>query len=229
MITPKLEELIHCGKAAYKTFVLGLSGNNVIPVTKGKYIVITDILYYPFTDMPEALDQSNYFDILKKSNKQIEFTSSKSKNHYVIRDSLPNAALNTKIDTYLVHISDVTVNICVIPSLTDAAMTLVYGVAPITEDNKAAPVGYGGLADVLVSANLVTPNEQYQPANNTNSGVAVGADYREQLKVNITNATKLINLNNPIYDGFLKDRTFPIINIGYVLVNEMPNQFLQAS
>lgn len=228
MITSHLEQLIFEGKAEYRTFVLGLSGSNVIPVTRGSYIIITELCYMPFSNIPEQPDFSNAFELFKRANKQIEVRSDKSINHFVIRDSAPYSYIPVFFHTYLKHESDITINIAQIASLTEGALTGSYGVAPITDDIKQTPLGYGGL-NTLLSANLQAPAEQYQPAATKNTGIAPASDYREQFKTDITAQTALIDFNNPIYNDMLKDRCYPIINVGYVVVNINPNERSHSS
>lgn len=228
MITPKLEQLIHEGKAQYKTFVVGLSGVSVLPIKPGNYIVITDFIYNPFTDVPEADNFANLGDVWKRSNKQIEFRSQKSCNHYIMRDSAPYSFIPIRVDTYLVHERDVTISIGVMPSLTAGTMVLNYGATPTTTDILASPSGYGTLDSVL-SAQLTNPTQQYQPTSSINSGIATANDYRVQFKANYDAVSKLTNQNLPAYTGYMKDRAYPILNIGYVYVNEAPTFKIQSS
>ena len=43
MLTPHLEKLILCGKAAYNTLSIGGSQKTIFNVAKDRYIIITDI------------------------------------------------------------------------------------------------------------------------------------------------------------------------------------------
>lgn len=234
MITPHLENLIHKGEAQFKTFVVACSGVSVLPVPKGCYIVITDIIYNPFTDVPENNSNgdtwANRNIINRKANKQIEFTSSKSKNHYVLRDSFVQQITPVIINTYLVHETNVTINICTFRTRTTAnQLVFNYGTMPITNDVKQTPLGYGGLNDVVLEVELDNTQQQYLPAQPENDGIAANGDFRNQFKTDYDDDTKLIDSNNVAYNGFLKDRAYPIINIGYVLINKRPTETLQSS
>jgi len=91
MLTPYLEKLIHQGKASFKTFVCGQSGSNRLPVGDNSWIIITGFTYYNFAD-PELIQAGievvRFEEYLSRSLHQIRFKSSRSNNHYIVKDDI---------------------------------------------------------------------------------------------------------------------------------------------
>ena len=120
MITPKLEELILCGKASFKKFISGGSSKCILNIEQDKYIVITDITYFSGNYISRQRLKDLYLILEKGLNTQVTILGNKGFNRFVFRNnftiakaSTDNDPLNTfevnvpigstKIDTYLVH------------------------------------------------------------------------------------------------------------------------------
>lgn len=88
MLTTYLEELIHKGKAKFRTYVCGLSGSNVLPVSENSWVIITGFTYYNFSDPALPISGSEFDAYVDRSLHQLRFRSSFSNNHYVIKDDL---------------------------------------------------------------------------------------------------------------------------------------------
>lgn len=225
MITPHLEDLIHKGFASSRTFVCGFSQSCVIPVPANKYIVIHNIIYFPFFDVDEVVPETDINNIakLRRTNKQIELRSQKSDNHFVVRDTGTSVIVPVNIDTYLVHFDDVNVSLNVLPPQIRAGF--IYGVLPVTTVVLQNPAGNGGLVG-LEETNL-QPG-QYVPANSRNVPMIPGAVYTEQLKVGYTPVSSLMDLSLAPPASII-DRSFPIVNIQYVLINKKETDKIQSS
>jgi hypothetical protein len=124
MLTPILEKLILSGKASYNTFVVGGSEKHILNVENDRFIIITDLLYFHEVNLNSkargcTLEELNE---LKNNhlNTQLKVFSSKSQNTFLFRNNLdiqqvksdPQAFSvmplgHTKLDTYLIHESDV--------------------------------------------------------------------------------------------------------------------------
>jgi len=117
MITSKLEELIWCGKAVFKTFVAGGTGKHVLNISQDRYIIITDITYFSQLHILKA-DLSELTSLLTKGlNTQLTILGERGFNRFVFRNNfnLAKADLgagvvdihvpfgSTTIDTYLLH------------------------------------------------------------------------------------------------------------------------------
>jgi hypothetical protein len=120
MLTPKLEELIWNGKAAYKTFIAGGSSKCILNIEEDKFIIITDITYFSGAYLNRVHLQDLHKVLDKGLNTQVTILGNKGFNRFVFRnnftlckaspdDVIENAVEinvpsgNTKIDTYLVH------------------------------------------------------------------------------------------------------------------------------
>lgn len=225
MITAKLEQMIHEGIASSRTFVCGMSGNCVLDVPEGKYIIIHNIVYFPFWDTPEGKDGSFDAQKIRRANKQVEFKSQKSDNHYIFRDSGLTVLNPINVDCYLVHFDNVAISFLVQPDVVKG--NIIDQASPTTSVVRANPQGYGGLLSVL-DIKLDVGAMQYQPANNKNSGQVPNATYRGEFKLDYTNATKLFNTQlTP--DGDFLNRSLPILNVQYVLINKGASDKVQAS
>ena len=89
MLTPYLEKLIHEGKARFRTFVCGQSGSNVLPVSDNSWIIITGFTYCNFSDPALPLNLPiNFDEYVARSIHQLRFRSSKSNNHYILKDDI---------------------------------------------------------------------------------------------------------------------------------------------
>lgn len=91
MLTPYLEKLIHQGKAKFRTYVCGLSGSNVLPVSENSWAIITGFTYYNFSDPAFPILASDFDAYVERSLHQLRFRSSFSNNHYVIKDDVIRA------------------------------------------------------------------------------------------------------------------------------------------
>jgi hypothetical protein len=77
-ITPYIEQLVHEGKAQYKTISMGACQEMVIPVPNGTYIIITGYEYLPIapllftindpTNVTSIQDQIQYVNFVNDSN-----------------------------------------------------------------------------------------------------------------------------------------------------------------
>ncbi|MCH7850939.1 MAG: hypothetical protein IH845_04825 [Nanoarchaeota archaeon] len=89
MLTPYLENLIHKGEARFRTFVCGQSGSNVLPVKDNTWVIITGFTYCNFSDPERPPFPPIQFDqYVARSIHQLRFRSSKSNNHYILKDNI---------------------------------------------------------------------------------------------------------------------------------------------
>ena len=121
MITPKLEELIWCGKAVFKTFVAGGTGKHILNIEQDKYIIITDITYFSQLHVPKVDLAELTLMLTKGLNTQVTILGNRGFNRFVFRNNFNTAKAdlgagvtdihvpfgNCKIDTYLLHTDSV--------------------------------------------------------------------------------------------------------------------------
>jgi hypothetical protein len=129
MLTATLEKLILSGNATYNTFVIGGTEKHILNVPSNRFIVITDITYFSNLNSKDGkitfdADGIELF-LTNNLNTQMKVFSNKSSNHFIFRNNInintyvdPQNLVreityfaqpfgSTKLDTYLVHESDV--------------------------------------------------------------------------------------------------------------------------
>jgi len=125
MLTPILEKLVLSGNATYNTFVVGGTQKHILNVPDNRFIIITSIIYQSGlnsnTFQYNRTQLNTYLE--NNSNTQLKVLSNKSVNNFVFRNSLNLSVItsddflvfpsgSTKVDTYLVHESDVSFSFC---------------------------------------------------------------------------------------------------------------------
>jgi len=104
MVTPKLEELILCGKAFFKTFVAG-GEKHTLNIGNDRFIIITDITYFPMNIPGDGENYANH-------NTQVAIYGERGYNHFIFRNynntNVNNANVHgfcspTTINLFLLH------------------------------------------------------------------------------------------------------------------------------
>lgn len=231
MITTYLEKLIHSGLAKYNTFVFGTGGVGQIPVEPGSSIVITDFIYFNFCDVDGQINDSTEW--FRRSVHQVDFYSEKSRNSYVFRSNvdgilispgnsdLPYSNGHVKVDCYLVHDSDVHINVNTI--LPPNVWTIDFGLLPGKVNETENPLGYQNLNAVRKVD--FGNNEEYIPYG-LNRGTAAGIGGRGQMRVNVDLGSIL---KTPNVNDVRSAMIYPIINIGYVQINKSLGKIAQGT
>ena len=121
MLSRKLEKLVLTGKASFNSYVCGGSQKNVLNVDNDRFIIITDLTFFHNVNFRNCnITTAQLINLLNNhQTTQLKIFSNKSFNNYVFRnnlnysyDSLTDRWLtsptgSTKLDTYLIHESDV--------------------------------------------------------------------------------------------------------------------------
>jgi hypothetical protein len=229
MITPKLEELILCGKAFFKTAVIGGS-KTTINIDIDRFIIITDITYLPY------YDTANYSQELVDINMQLSIYGERGFNHYVfcnyrpttvpvytadptlpfygVEDQVGKTAINAqKIDCYILHTTAVGFSFI----LGTPFPTATIGVAAFNNPAFEPPLDYGkdGMAGALNVATEIAPSLGFNnQVVNRATGLGVGSAITQQIQFPATVGTTPNVNNNP---------AMPIANINYVEILGQPN------
>jgi len=228
MITPKLEELIWCGKAFFKTAVVG-GAKTTIDIDTDRFIIITDITYLPYANLATTIN------VVAEVNTQLSIYGERGFNHYIFANKRPNAlsyfnsdpSINVrettadcqplavqKIDCYLLHTTQV--GFSFIGSPQSAAATL--GIASWNNPAYDSPLDYGkdGMAGALNVFTDITPTGgMLNQVVNRSTGLAVGSAVTQQIQyASNTPASLPAVQNNPM---------FPIANINYVEILGQPD------
>jgi len=233
MITQNLIDLISKGKAQYKTWCTGATASSRIPVPKNNYIVITDFHYSHFCDRDPLVTNPKFFIAMMYANcvHGLLFRSFGNDFFYTVRSgfNIYNAGVDenyilqsqpdTHFNTYQVHKTDCHIDIWRFPDYSN------WGLSTSKLDDKtseyAGPTGYG-TQNNTPNQNVVREiffdaptGQQYVPYGE-NQGLPLNTDWREQFRPDISNLSALFP---PDINNIDAHYTYPIINIGYVLVN----------
>ena len=110
MITPKLEELILCGKAVFKTFNVGFSSKTVLDIPNGHSIVVTSITYYgrvPGNYNPDTYARTTALTQLiigtNRKNDVIVFRNIVTASTNALNQNVITPGGSTTINTYLFY------------------------------------------------------------------------------------------------------------------------------
>lgn len=231
MLSNNLSDLIHQGVAKYYTFCVGTTGSCRLPVPDDSFIVITDFTFHHFVDRNQLLP----FDIqnaLKNCVHHLRFKSQSDNYLYNIRSAfrmeffdgidflMPLGESSVSYDTYQVHTTDVHIDIWRLTDFT-AWMVEISKLANKTVE-PAGPTGYGTVNNAPNQnvVRRVNPGgfglQDYIPYG-INQDLPLNAGWREQFFSDIDNQTLLFPPAVTSDDG---NFTYPLLNIGYVLVKQ---------
>ena len=216
MITPKLEELILKGRAFFKTFVAGGGQKNTLNIQEDRFIIITDLTYYPM-----YVQSGNPGSFIDNHNTQVSIYGDRGFNHYVFRNFVSNP--NNKhqvcapicINTYLMHTEAVGFSF----SNANQLEATFSGLAPEFNPGYAPPLEYGkaglpGALNVVLNADTAPGVAVYN--NNYVTRPAGGAE-SQQLQFPV-------NTNTAFSAGeILQNQQYPLMLVNYVEILGLPN------
>jgi len=231
MITPKLEELIFCGKAFFKTLVVGGSQKFNFKIQNDRFIIITDLTYFSSGHFnTDTLGANNNFANISQQgmNTQLTILGEKGINRFLFRNSFVNVGENTQqllpfgntnLNVYLLHTTQVSFTF----SFAQNLVSQTTGVVPPEFFGIASPTDYG--KDGVLPNEAVTLSAVVQGANSYvnlyNRQAAPGANESNEL------AFPLDNVNN-ISDVKRTDSwSYPILLVNYVEIMGLPNNIGQ--
>jgi hypothetical protein len=177
MITPYLEQLIHEGRATFRTYPCGIAALYRMQIPENQYIVITDIYFNDFVDSPAdaGADNAN-----QRINQRIQINSSLGGRTNILHRSQQviqkvglaeistTGGLMKHYEIYSIHAGLLKIGISVLPSA-GAIDILDYVVPPFTAEEDVRNVtGYGNpTSGAGTSANIRLNNGaftlQYNP------------------------------------------------------------------
>jgi len=214
MVTPKLEELILKGRAFFKTFVAGGGQKNTLAFGNDRFIIITDLTYFPM--LVAYSDQDN-------KNTQVSIYGERGFNHYVFRNFISHpgnkhqASSPITINTYIMHTEAVGFSFSNAPLLSP----VFSGVAPTFNPAYQPPLEYGKDGDpgaVSVILNAQTNQGVLPPfINNYVTRPAGGVSESQQLQFPINSATSFPGAS---ING---NEAYPLMLVNYVEILGLPN------
>ena len=223
MLTPHLEKLILCGKAAYNTLSIGGSQKTIYNVAQNRYIIITDITIFHHLDKASLEFDDNGFQAYMETNMltQLSIFSDRSFNNFIVRNDfeisqrgngnwhiLPKGS--TKFDAYLIHNTDISFT-----WIKSADMKANLGDTEALSTARPLPFDYGKIGQpnqqvILTNQVAGTPNYLINQAGNTYP--LPNSITTNQLQFPVNTVTTLNNFNYAF--------SYPVANIGFVEVFE---------
>lgn len=211
MITPKLEELILCGKAFFKTFVAG-GDKHTLTFGNDRFIIITDITYFPMNVTPRAG--------LDNHNTQVAIYGERAYNHFIFRnyneadttgggEKVKDFCSPTTIHTYLLHDQQVGFSFCNAPFF----QNLVNGVANTDNPGYAPPIDFGidgQPGATAVTTQMDTPGVNIITEKMTTRNVAGALESRQLLFP--------FELSSQFGPGINNSYEYPLLHVNYVEV-----------
>lgn len=229
-------------------FALGIWTVNITTTAPGAiyngltpgYFTAVPVLAGPYAGgTPNVTSLEN---LLANATHQLEFRSTKSRNHFIIRENVQvfPATMAGGIgfwnvngfyhrDVYLVHTESVQMNISRVPSPDN--WTTNYSALPEKSQEFSLPVGYGqGILSAVRRVDFGGAGaDGYEPLTSEFEDLP-GTAPQEQFKVNIQAGRELsdptVILNPEANNG---DRNYPLVNVGYVLINKKYSDFVKSS
>jgi hypothetical protein len=210
MVTPKLEELILCGKAFFKTFVAG-GDKHTLNFGNDRFVIITDITYMPMNIATNFYNQ----------NTQVAIYGQRGYNHYIFRNFNFDQELRfgtfcapITINTYLVHEQQVGFSFCNAPFFQNLSLGVANG------DNPAyqPPLEWGkdgqpGAVPTILTmetpgATIITENMTTRPAP--------GSDESQQLLFPF-------DITNQFGPSINNNQEYPLLLVNYVEIIGQPH------
>lgn len=235
MISHNLSDLIHQGVAKYYTFCVGATGSCRLPVPDDSYLVITDFHYHHFVDRVLLSPGVDIQEALRDCTHHIRFRSQSESYLYNVRtsfkidffdgfDFLMPRVPEVSYDTYQVHTTDVHIDIWRLIDF--KAWILNVGKLDNKTVEPAGPLGYGTV-NLAPNQNVLRQvdmdgfgTSNYIPYG-TNQNLPLTLGWRDQMFSDISNRTFLFPPDIINVDG---NYTYPLVNIGYVLVKQPFNR-----
>jgi len=229
MLTPKLEELIWCGKATFKTFVAGGSQRNTLEIENDRFIIITDITYFNTGSFPENIEanENTWTNLqLQGMNTQLTVLGERGVNRFLFRNSFVSVDKgasthlspigHTLINTYLLHTTEVGFAF-------SFAQDMIGNVNAVLSANNYAlssPTDYGrlGLTGAIAVSERMNPNGAAVYEDNFNAKTNTpGVNTSNELSFPVDTVNNIPDTNR------INSWAYPIAHINYVEILGLPN------
>lgn len=224
MLTTKLEELILKGRAFFRTAVIGGTQKATINIEDDRFIIITDVTYFPGFYVPSTAPQTLPSELTDFTS-QFMIYGNRGFNNFVTRTkfdlvqtlegrSVYAPSNHIRFDLYILHTDQVGF------SFTKGAdITPTNFVAPANNPGYAPPMDYGregdtGALPTSITTPITTPtgrliNNSSRAGSGTNNADTFILPVDAQTRIL---ATDMHNTNN-----------YPILHVNYVEILGLPN------
>ena len=233
MLTPHLEKLILSGKASYNTYVIGGAGKNILNVRKNHFIIITDLTYYSQINTQDKLNDLTLLELealQKRNNTQLKIFSAKTQNNFIFRNNFTiqergnsrnfhvSAIGNTKLDTYLMHESDISFTFSIASDL-NYSDEEGYGVNQ-SNIGYPPPFDYGifGQRSALYNSNL----RRGDLGGDYNLFSTAGGETYNVEQTLTANQLTFPVVEEYLLTGLRSAQCYPLLNVSYVEISGNP-------
>lgn len=252
LLSEEIKKMLFTGKAAFKTYVIGMTGSSLIPIAQQCVGIVVSLKYYSFLDIPEAdfrNDVVPFSAIYDRSVTQINLLSPKSKNSFIVRDKITCAQVfdsaaganvnqwqingEANFECFLVHENSIQVEIVKTPAAANQG-TLFTDFTPDSINKPQPPEGYGvdgqpgSIVQPVQVGVDVAGNYTTVPLSADQVGNPVAAaNLTGQLKFPVNAGTALQPFDSA---GAYKTRAYPIVNFGVIEIRKnIYSQFLSSN
>jgi len=217
LITNEIEKALYNGECVFKTFNTGYTNTFTIPIPKGSYIILRQIIYYPVISQTRPITRTVLQLSLNEQGSNNEMLYTFRNNIHIAQTGNDGDVLGPgepqQVETWKVFKKNVVIDIC----FGDDATDIVYGTTNIFDENaneRPTPLGYNGLSinntvAIQPGLNKIYPTgqqRQFIPPNDYNGSL------RDRLRYDF-------NLNNVIPDVVPGNNSigyqFPLFTFGY--------------
>lgn len=231
MLTPKLEQLIWEGKAAFRTFVAGGSQRHRLEIDNDRFIIITDITYYNTGSFPvdPRGTNNNWANISRNGmNTQVTIGGERGINRFLFRNSFTSIfdvdtnnnivtpIGHSLINTYLIHTTEVAFSFSFAQDFTGQTVAITeagnYALNPPTDYGR---LGQPGALPVTVAGTVNGAGVYEDNFGNKNNTVGIAQSQEFSFPVDAVNDIPSLNRIN--------SWAYPILHVNYVEIIGLPN------
>lgn len=238
MITPIIEEALISGKAKFHSFMFALSAVGKLIIPSRKFIIITSIQIYPFSQVDTLFDiATDEKAVSKRSTYILDLLCGSDRNGFIFQNffkglNMPDPFLNgdlyiknsepVKFDTFLVCEQNVFISLLCQSGVVDANGG---NFAPLTNTQlPTPPVSYGKSLNVQLYLEPSFNGTAYIPTSGEEAyGIPTASNPDEThqpfIKASANpNGSQLLEIT-----PFANDYNFlyPLINISYISANKV--------
>lgn len=220
LLSPEIEKALMAGECVYKTFNTGYTNTFTIPIPKGSYIILRQIIYYPVI--------SSAADFLKRTTVQLSLNEQGSNNEilYIFRNNIHQVNAGNSlvpdytytggnpqtIETFKTFKKNAVIDICFGDSAADALYIAAAKFKPDANE-RITPLGYDSL-DIYSQVNIDGDHKIYYPTGEQREflGQPYTAGDIDRLRYDFNNDNYIPNVNTTQNSvGY----EFPLFTFGY--------------
>jgi hypothetical protein len=229
----RIEALAFAGKCRWQMFWTGYTSAYTIPVPRGGFVLMRQIIYSPFyqgaTKAAQALNTIHQVSVVEQG--------SRNELLYIFRDTLnevtgsgaathftPGSGQQV-LETWATYKKNVCIDVLNAPDAGGASYGLATSLSSEAQE-RVQPLGYGGV-NILPFVNI-TAAEKYYPTGEQrlfNGAAYTGAGIRDRLRYDFGAARQISAVNATDFD---RQFQFPLIGFGCWVFNIPIDEYLNS-